>query len=163
MTRKEYNICVSELSDRVYGFALKNSGNTSDAKDIVQESFERLWVKHDKIAFDKAKSYLFSTAYHCMIDNHRKIKRMEYSNNMMEEIDPKQNELDNKQWLQEALNKMNEQEKSLILMRDYEGYSYEELGDLTGLSLSQVKVYLFRARKKFRNWLIELNKISNVI
>jgi len=71
--------------------------------------------------------------------------------------------LEDQQWIEEGLMRLTEQERSLILLRDYEGYSYEELTGLTGLSLSQVKVYLFRARKKFREWLIKVNKVQQVI
>ena len=42
-------------------------------------------------------------------------------------------------------------QKSVILLRDYEGYSYEEIADITGLNLSQVKVYIFRGRKKMQS------------
>ncbi len=58
--------------------------------------------------------------------------------------------------LKEILNKAVEQlpdvQRSVILLRDYEGYSYREIGEIAGLSESQVKVYIFRARiflKKF--------------
>ena len=44
-------------------------------------------------------------------------------------------------------------QKSIILLRDLEGYSYKEIGDMLQLSDSQVKVYLFRARKKIKNQL----------
>lgn len=163
MNRKEYNQCVNQYSDRVYGFALKNLGNEDDAKDIVQETFERLWIKHDNIDVLKSKSYLFSTAYHCIIDHHRKVKRMSDFTVEQDNISQFETSLENKQWIDEGMNKMTEQERSLILLRDYEGYSYDELQDITGLSTSQVKVYLFRARKKFRKWLVAVNKINKVI
>ena len=163
MTRKEFNQCVQEYSDRVFGFALKNMGSKDDAQDIVQEAFERMWLKHQEIDSVKGKSYLFSTAYHCIIDHHRKVKRMADFPVEEQKIGSFDSALDNKQWIDEGLRNMTEQERSLILLRDYEGYSYDELKNLTGLSLSQVKVYLFRARKKFKNWLVAVNKINKVI
>ena len=62
--------------------------------------------------------------------------------------------------LQDALNTLNETQKSLVLLKDYEGYSYEEIGQITGLNESQVKVYLHRARLNLRNYLV---KPENVI
>lgn len=44
-------------------------------------------------------------------------------------------------------------QKSVILLRDLEGYSYKEIGDILDLSESQVKVYLFRARNKIKKQL----------
>jgi RNA polymerase sigma-70 factor (ECF subfamily) len=65
-----------------------------------------------------------------------------------------------KKVLEEALNRLGETQRSLVLLKDYEGYSYEEIGKITGLSESQVKVYLHRARVQLKEYLV---KIENVI
>jgi len=57
--------------------------------------------------------------------------------------------------LHDALNTLNETQRSLVLLKDYEGYSYEEIGKITGLNESQVKVYLHRARLSLRNYLVK--------
>ena len=163
MTRKEYNQCVDQYADSVYGFALKNLRNEDDAKDIVQEAFAKLWVKREDVDGKKSKSYLFSIAYHSIIDHVRKVKRMNEHNLGVERIEDMASQIENKQWIEEGLNKLTEQERSLVLLRDYEGYKYDELAEMTGLSLSQVKVYLFRARKKFRDWLIDIDKVNQII
>jgi RNA polymerase sigma-70 factor (ECF subfamily) len=59
-----------------------------------------------------------------------------------------------KKMLHEALNRLNETQRSLVLLKDYEGYNYQEIGKITGLSESQVKVYLHRARLALRNYLV---------
>ncbi|CAA9502784.1 MAG: hypothetical protein AVDCRST_MAG96-2063, partial [uncultured Segetibacter sp.] len=56
--------------------------------------------------------------------------------------------------LHEALNRLNETQRSLVILKDYEGYNYEEIGKITGLNESQVKVYLHRARITLRNYLV---------
>ena len=61
---------------------------------------------------------------------------------------------DSKRILHEAVNRLNETQKSLVMLKDYEGYSYEESGKITGLSDSQVKVYLHRARLQLREYLV---------
>ena len=53
-----------------------------------------------------------------------------------------------------TLNILNETQRSLVLLKDYEGYSYEEIGAITGLNESQVKVYLYRARIQLKNYLV---------
>ena len=65
-----------------------------------------------------------------------------------------------KKVLEEALSRLSETQRSLVLLKDYEGYSYEEIGQITGLSESQVKVYLHRARVQLKEYLV---KIENVI
>ena len=61
--------------------------------------------------------------------------------------------------LDEALDRLPELQKSLILLRDYEGYSYEEIGKITGLNESQVKVYIFRGRMALKNYLISIENL----
>jgi len=68
MTVKEYNITIDDYSDSIYRFALKQLRNEMSAKDIVQDTFMKVWIKHEEISFGKVKSYLFTTAYHCIID-----------------------------------------------------------------------------------------------
>jgi RNA polymerase sigma-70 factor (ECF subfamily) len=166
MTRKEFNKCVDEYGDRVFGFALKNTRNDEDARDIVQEAFEKMWLKHGDVDREKARSYLFSTAYHCIIDHFRKVKKLNTvrdGEGLRDRGENMEGRIDDRQWIEEGLSRLNEQERTLILLRDYEGYNYEELCGLTGLNMSQVKVYLFRARKKFRQWLIDLEGMNKVI
>lgn len=74
MTQSEYNQCVDEWSDALYRFALKSLKDTDLAQDIVQDSFEKLWKKHEQIDNSKVKSYLFTIAYHAMVDYWRKQK-----------------------------------------------------------------------------------------
>ena len=62
--------------------------------------------------------------------------------------------------MNEALYKLSEKQRSLVLLKDYEGYSYEEIGQITGLNESQVKVYLHRARLLLREYIV---KVENVI
>jgi RNA polymerase sigma-70 factor (ECF subfamily) len=59
----------------------------------------------------------------------------------------------------EAVNKLNHTQKSLVMLKDYEGYSYEEIGKITGLNESQVKVYLHRARLTLRNYLVSPDNV----
>ncbi|NQT78667.1 MAG: RNA polymerase sigma factor [Bacteroidetes bacterium] len=155
MTTREYNTCVDMHADGVFRFILKNLRNEHDAQDIVQDSFEKLWINHKKLDPGKAKSYLFTTAYHTMIDHIRKKK---YSGSI-EDIPETSNETfrdysDLREILDEALAKLNEVQRSVVLLRDYEGYSYHEIGEITGLNESQVKVYLYRARVYLKNYIV---------
>jgi len=76
MTAAEYNLCVEKFADAIYRFILKNLKNEEKAKDIIQETFEKLWIKVSSVSFEKSKSYLFTTAYHTMIDLLRKEKNI---------------------------------------------------------------------------------------
>ena len=153
MTVEEFNKCVDDFSDGIYRFILKNLGEEEKARDIVQDTYEKLWIRADNVSYEKARSYLFTTAYHTMIDWIRKEKRLtnldEVNFNEYSYTDQYTglNEI-----LEQALQRLPEIQRSVILLRDYEGYSYQEIGEITGLNESQVKVYIYRGRlslKKF--------------
>jgi RNA polymerase sigma-70 factor (ECF subfamily) len=155
MTEREYNECVSTYADNVYRFILKNLRHEEDARDVVQTSFEKMWRNRNEIDNAKSKSYLFTVAYHQMIDHIRKNKRIhlreEFHESSRVQDKPGHNM---KKILEEALSRLNETQRSLVLLKDYEGYSYEEIGKITGLNESQVKVYLHRARLQLKNYLV---------
>ena len=156
MTEKEFNDCVNLYADNVYRFILKNLRHEDDAKDVVQAAFEKMWVNRDKVETGRSKSYLFTVAYHQMIDLIRKNKRVtleeDFSSSTNATREP-QHQL--KKILNEALYRLSETQRSLVLLKDYEGYSYEEIAVITSLSVSQVKVYLHRARIQLINYLVK--------
>jgi len=161
MTENEYNQCVKLYADNVYRFILKNLRHEADAKDIVQGTFEKMWINRQQVENDRCKSYLFTVAYHQMIDHIRKNKRISLRDEFSEEAKiTNKSHHDSKKILHEALNRLNETQRSLVLLKDYEGYNYEEIGKITGLNESQVKVYLHRARLQLREYIV---KPENVI
>lgn len=161
MTEREYNECVRQYADNVYRFILKNLKHEDDAKDVVQSAFEKMWQHREEVSFDKCKSYLFTVAYHQMIDHLRKAKRVVLKEEFGEQVKVMHKPVNNlKKVLDEALARLSETQRSLVLLKDYEGYSYEEIGRITSLSESQVKVYLHRARIQLKNYLV---KPENVI
>ena len=160
MTEKEYNQCVNLYADNVYRFIVKNIGNKEDSRDVVQTAFEKLWINREKVDNSRSKSFLFTVAYNQMIDHIRKNKRVTFKENLNEESRiTYQNHSSVKKILDEALSRLSETQKSLVLLKDYEGYSYEEIGKITGLSESQVKVYLHRARLQLKEYLVKLENI----
>ncbi|OFX62329.1 MAG: RNA polymerase subunit sigma-24 [Bacteroidetes bacterium GWA2_30_7] len=154
MNAQDYNNIVDLYSDNVYRFILKNIRDKDKAMDIVQDSFEKLWINVNKVESQKAKSYLFTTAYHTMIDYIRKEKKMVLMDEQADYYLP-----DNKQYsdlkeiLEKAVSLLPEDQRSVVLLRDYEGYSYEEISQITGLSEAQVKVYIFRARTFLKKYI----------
>ncbi|RYG44609.1 MAG: RNA polymerase sigma factor [Chitinophagaceae bacterium] len=161
MTEREYNECVTTYADNVYRFIVKNLRHEEDARDVVQTAFEKMWRNRAEVDAQRSKSYLFTVAYHQMIDHIRKVKRVHLKEEFSEGVKVQDKQANNlKKVLEEALSRLGETQRSLVLLKDYEGYSYEEIGKITGLSDSQVKVYLHRARVQLKEYLV---KIENVI
>ena len=147
MTIDEYNLAVTDYSDRLFRFVLKSIRDVHKAEDIVQDSFEKLWKNIENVDGKKVRSYLFTTAYHTMIDNIRKDKRSSYYEDMtMNDKGHESTYSDLSEILNDAVEKLPEVQRMVLLLRDYEGYSYQEIGELTNLNESQVKVYIYRAR-----------------
>ena len=161
MTEREYNECVRTYADNVYRFILKNLRHEEDSRDVVQTAFEKMWRNREDVEYDRSKSYLFTVAYHQMIDHIRKSKRIQLKETFNESAAITDRPVNNmKKVLEQALDRLSETQKSLVLLKDYEGYSYEEIGRITGLNESQVKVYLHRARIQLKNYLV---KPENVV
>lgn len=161
MTEREYNECVKLYADNVYRFILKNLRNEEDAKDMVQSAFEKMWVNRTQVENEKSRSFLFTVAYNNMIDHIRKNKRILLKDEFGETARGSADQGENiKRVLEKALNKLSETQRSLVMLKDYEGYNYAEIGEITGLNESQVKVYLHRARLQLREYIV---KVENVI
>lgn len=159
MELKEYNTCVKEWADAVFRFACKCTGNEEDARDVVQNSFAILWEKKQDVAADKAKAFLFQVAYRQSIDLYRKQGRIIYKEEDDDHRSYTPGQSDLKKILERALSKLDEQSRALVLLKDYEGYRYEEIGQITGLNEAQVKVYLHRARKVLKEYLVSVENI----
>jgi len=160
MNAKEYNQSVDLYSDNVFRFILKNIKDSERARDIVQDSYEKLWRNADNVNFEKVKSYLFTTAYHTMIDILRKDNRQSYLEDYrMTEDSHDEQYSDLAEILNEAVKQLPEIQRSVVLLRDYEGYSYKEIGDITSLSEAQVKVYIYRARVFLKNYIGKMDLV----
>ena len=158
MTINDYNRCVDENADGLFRFVLKNTKNEELSRDIVQDSFMKIWEKREIIEPEKSKMYLFTTAYHLVIDFFRKNKK----NVDYELVEYKDSGVANdytglKEILNEAVEKLPPIQKSVLLLRDYEGYSYKDIAGITGLNESQVKVYIYRARVFLKKYLVSID------
>lgn len=154
MLEKDYNDCVRLYADGVYRFIIKNLRHEEDSKDVVQGSFEKLWMNRDKVELVTAKNFLFTIAYNLMIDHIRKNKRTVLKSEFTNEERGTSTHNNTKRVLDEALSTLSETQRSLIMLKDYEGYNYKEIGEITGLNESQVKVYLHRARLQLREYIV---------
>lgn len=150
MTLEEYNRAVDEYSDRIYRFILKSLGDKERAKDIVQDSFEKLWKNISILEYPKVKSWLFSCAHNNLIDIIRKEKRMIRTDQHINHEFDTGGYSDLNEILHECLEKLPENWRSVLLLRDYEGYSYIEIAGITGQTESQVKINIYRGRMAMR-------------
>ena len=154
MTVDDYNKAVNLYADGVFRFVLKNIRDEEKARDIVQDSFEKLWMHLREVDPGKVKAYLFSTAYHRTVDVIRKDKRQGiYTGNLLQENIHTEQYSDVSEVLNQAIKLLPDDQRSVLVLRDYEGYSYKEISEITALSEAQVKVYIYRARVFLKNYI----------
>jgi RNA polymerase sigma-70 factor (ECF subfamily) len=155
MDYKEFNRIVEAHSDDLYRFALKNIKVAEDAQEIVQTAFERLWINRNTVDPEKSKAFLFRVAYNFTIDMIRKQRKeadME-TTKFKEPSSEGPDFKDLKRVLERALSKLSDIQRNVILLRDYEGYSYQEIGDILSITEAQVKINIFIGRKQLQEHL----------
>jgi RNA polymerase sigma factor (sigma-70 family) len=156
----DYNKAVDNYADNLFRFIIKNIRDEELARDIVQEAFMRLWSKRKEVKAEKAKTYLFTTAYHVLIDLLRKEKnKQKFLAGNGNETATENGFSELGDVIQEAVSQLPEIQRIVIMLRDYEGYSYKEIGAITHLSEVQVKVYIFRARTALKRYIGSLDVV----
>ena len=161
MNRSQYNTCVDQYADGLFRFVLASLRNRMEAEDVVQDSFARVWERRHQVEYDKAKSYLFTTAYHLIVDLSRK-RHPETTEEKLFQLPDKASNTpypDVNEILHKAVDTLPEAQRTAVLLRDYEGYSYQEIGDITGQTEAQVKINIFRARNTLRNILKSMDNL----
>jgi RNA polymerase sigma-70 factor (ECF subfamily) len=160
MTINDYNNAVTLYSDRLFRFVLKSIKDIHKAEDVVQDCYEKLWKNIENVNGEKVKSYLFTAAYHTLIDRIRKDKRSVYTEETkVAEGSHERSYSDLGEILNNAVSKLPEIQRMVLLLRDYEGYSYQEIEELTSLNESQVKVYIYRARLFLKGYIGKMEAV----
>ena len=161
ISAEEYNAAVREYTKNVFRFLMKSLKDEHAAKDLLQDCFLKFWENRHKVDKLKIKSWLFSVAHNTMI-NYLKKEGRTTNLNGYENSQPvyQKHRFDLKIIIDAELKKLPAIQKSIILLRDLEGYEYKEIAEILEINESQVKVYLFRARVKIKN---SVKSIMNVI
>lgn len=157
--RELYQQAIDQHRHRVLSFAHYSLRVREDAEDVTQEVFIKLWKNWQKVDHEKLGAWLMRVAHNSVIDHVRK-QRPQQANldhyadvedQVGEESDATQLDQDHfKSQLQSAIKSLEDPFRSIVIMRDIQGMSYEEIQGSLDLSASQVKVYLHRARRKLR-------------
>ncbi len=156
MEPKAYNRVVETCSDRLYRFAYRLSRDADTAADLVQDSFLKLWEYGSDV--EDPAAFLYTVLYRAFADAVRRGRLLTHYGQTVQAgpavaFDRAIERMEWRDYMEEAMAALPEVQRAVLLLRDYEGYSYAEIGGMTALSESQVKVYLFRARVKMKTLL----------
>lgn len=158
---KEYNRAVREYARNLFRYVFKSLRDEEASNDIVQDCFLKLWKEKENVDNLKIKYWLFATAHNTMINYLKKSSKIVSIDSVFydEPIANPKSDFDIKEILEKSLDTLPTIQKTIILLRDLEGYNYQEIGEILSLSEAQVKVYLFRGRQKIKNLLKHLHAV----
>ncbi len=158
MQVEEFNEIVKELKDKMYRLSLRILKNPDDAKDAVQDAFIKIWRKREQLAeIDNKSAYCMTISRNVCIDKYRSKKMV--VTNIDDQYDLVSDSADPERILSskdaynnviKIINQLPENHRTVVHLRDIEGYTYKEISEITGNSIEKVKVYLHRARKKLK-------------
>jgi RNA polymerase sigma-70 factor (ECF subfamily) len=160
MSRK-YRQWVNEYQNQAWSLARYLLKDSSEAEDACQEAFVKLWKHQQSIDPTKVRPWLMKVVRNGCLD---RLRRRHPTEELMEWRDtdespgPMQGAHHHEvgRLLKHSINELSEPYRSLVVLRDIHQHSYEEVANVLELSLSQVKVYLHRARKQLREQLVEV-------
>lgn len=144
---------------KVYNIAYRYMGNEADAYDMAQESLIKIYKK---LRSYRSEASFSSWAYRlcvntCLDEIRRRKNRPVLLDQVQKDADNNAVSpeayalaLEDRENLQKAINMLAEEQKSVIILRDISGFSYEEVAECLGLSIGTVKSRIFRGRQKLR-------------
>lgn len=163
MLQSEFKEQFFYLKDKMFRFAKYYLKNDAEAEDIVQDTFLKLWNKKNSLSDVRNKeTYAMSMIKNASIDRIRKMKTisLEEVKKEPENILTPLDSLSQKEThghLMNLISRLNEQQQTLIILRDVEGYEYHEIEEITGLSINTIRVNISRARNTIKEKLLKLN------
>lgn len=167
MESKEHRVrnIVLPFKDKLYRFALNIVGDVHDAEDIMQELMIKIWNRYDQfLEIDNKEAWCMTVTRNMAIDKVRSKKVSihdiaDYHSISDKDPNPEKSLVQNEKMslIMKLVNELPEKQRIIVHLRDVEGYTYQEIADMTETSLDFVKVSLHRARKTLKDRLLSIN------
>jgi len=151
MEENEIVELYKSMKSRIFSLALRITGNFEDALDIIEESFNILLKKKDKIREkEKTKFWLYKVATNMSLSYVRNKKRKVPLEEWMKKVDPPDGTTYD---IEKALSEIPERERTVLLLHDLEGFTHREISEMLGIAEGTSKSHLHKARVKLREFL----------
>ena len=173
-----FGLLVTAYEKNVYNVALQMLGNREDAQDIAQEAFLKAYNSLSSFRGDsKFSSWLYRIVSNLCLDFKRRQGRRPSSSLTVEDDDGENVQLDiadesqspetllerklTREAVRRGLAELPDEQRQILLLREIQGLSYEEIGEAMGLEAGTVKSRIFRARKKLVDYLTKTGNIPD--
>jgi len=163
MTIEKFKEDILPMKNKLFRMALRLLNSTAEAEDVIQEIFLKLWSKRETLMeYRSIEAFSMTMTKNLCLDKlkakssknlgleHAALK--DSSDNPYQQMDVK----DTIKKVHEIIDQLPEQQKIIIQMRDIENCDYDEIAEVTQLSLNNIRVNLSRARKKVRDTLLKI-------
>lgn len=165
-----YNNLFKSHYNKLYGYALKLCHNSNLAKDIVQETFIKLWLNKEKINPELSISNYLLKICHNEFLNHLRSKKKEEA--FLEQIKIEtafemftfsENESSKENDVKKMINKLSPKCKEALVLSKYENKKYTEIAFIMGISVKTVENHISKAYSELRKNLQYLNLFFKLI
>ncbi|MES2767047.1 MAG: RNA polymerase sigma factor [Bacteroidota bacterium] len=157
-----FHLLYGKYQQSVYRFCLRMIGDEAAAKDAFQETFLKVYEHRAEFKGNNFSAWLFTISRHVCLNSLRSLKRFDtFSEEIHTEEIAERGDLGMQMYIQRALALLPIPLREAIILREYEGYSYQEIADIVGVDLSLAKVRVHRARIILRRLLAPLVKENN--
>lgn len=149
MPNKRKEFFSQERADSLWRFATSILGDEESAKDVVQDVFEKVWTRTLPIL--NLEAYVTRAVRNACIDLIR--SRKEVTDELPEVAGDSVERWDDRELVRMAMSQLSERQRTVVHLKDIEGYSYEEISQVVGVQENQVRTILSRARKTMRDYI----------
>jgi RNA polymerase sigma-70 factor (ECF subfamily) len=164
MKAEEFKSAVIPLTGKLYRLALRILGDSSDAKDAVQEVFAKLWNMRERLAeVNNTDAFVTTVLRNYCLDRLRTNHSVHWDdfqgrNSLVfpESVEDKFIAEDTGKVIKKMIQKLPEQQREIMVMRDLEGMEYDEIQQVTQTNMNHIRVTLSRARKTVREEMLKL-------
>jgi RNA polymerase sigma-70 factor (ECF subfamily) len=162
MNAQEFQIQVYPLKNKLFRFAKRMLEHTEEAEDVVQEVFIKLWDRREILGeYRSVEALAMVTTRNMCLDRIKKkrypVENIEDHRGFLENL-PMETKTDYSEEmfrLRRAMDELPEQQKTIVHLRDIEGYEFEDIASILDMNENAVRVNLSRARKKLREALTD--------
>ncbi len=160
MSEKEFRNIVLPLNRKIFAYALSFLKNDTDARDALQDIYLKLWKMKDQLnELNNLEAFCIRITRNYCLDriklkkNHLSIEDISLSEDITEAKTRNDNANLQKQQLnsiRKHMNSLPETQRTIMLLKDFEGYDYDEISDILHININTIRVNLSRARKAVR-------------